>query len=114
MIRIVLTSYANSSIFSIPRCVIGEAFNECNACLQAQPSKAKEMFKHILAKTLFERLVIDLVDTRIFAGQNDGLGLIFTGIDVKSKYIISYVLKGKNVNDVFLDLKMAFYKLCDP
>jgi len=97
--------------FSIPRFVIEEGCNECNIYLQAQPLKAKEKFKHILATKLFERLIFDLVDMKTYAGQNDGFGWILTSIDVFSKYIITYALKSKTRTEVLLCLKMAFINL---
>ena len=54
--------------------------------LQAQPLKIKEKFKYILAKKPFERLIIDLVDMKTYAEQNDGFCWILTGINVFFKY----------------------------
>ena len=100
--------------FSIPRCAVRKVCNECNIYLQAKPLKIKEKFKHILAKKPFERLIIDLVDIRTYAEQNNFFSWILIGITVYSKYTITYAIKSKTAAKVLSNLNMTFYKLDDP
>ena len=51
---------------------------------------------------------------KTYAKQNDSFSWIPTGIDVCSKYTITYALNSKTAAKILSSLKMAFYKLGDP
>ena len=51
---------------------------------------------------------------KTYAKQNDSFSWIPTGIDVCSKYTITYALNSKTAAKILSSLKMAFYKLGGP
>ncbi len=100
--------------FKIPRDIIRKVVSECNTCMQGQPLKVKETQKHITASRPMERLMIDLIDIKIYKSSNSGYAWILTIIDVYSKFGWAFPLKAKSGMDVSSTLSSLFFMLGPP
>lgn len=105
-----MESHCKSIYHSISREIIRRVTNSCTVCSLLQPLKTKEKFNHILASTPFERIMIDLIDLRLFSADNDQYAWILTCVDVFSKFAFTYPLKAKNAESVVSNMKNLFYK----
>lgn len=86
----------NEKYSGIKREILRQYLSKCKACIVNEPLKRNDPIRNIVAKSVFERVQIDLVDLSKYESQNEGFKWILNIIDCYSKYLFSYKLKAKS------------------
>lgn len=100
--------------FTIPRSIIRDVVSNCVTCAQSQSLKQKNVPKHVIASSVFERLQMDLVDLRMYKEENDGYAWLCNIIDVFSRFAFSIPLKNKTAQCVEVAFQDLIFKYGAP
>ena len=79
---------------------VEDFIRKCEACQHLQPLKAVGETRSIIISSTWERIQMDCVDMRRYAGINDGYGWILNILDCHTKYLFSYPMKQKSAPTV--------------
>jgi len=103
-----MTSIINQKYYGVPKEAIVEYVNSCKSCFNFVPLRTIQDMNFVQITQKCDRYVIDCVDLRRYADQNEGYSWILNIVDSFSKFLWSYKLKNKSASEVAEALEHCF------
>lgn len=98
----------NKRFYGISQEMVYSLVGSCEACIRNAPLKQVDRINFIRASRPMERIIIDLVDLRMYSNENSGYCWLLVAIDSFSKYAFYRKLKSKTATDVLESLVSLF------